>query len=168
VVRKAEHEADKQRESFKAAVDSGMKIAAGTDAGTPVNRHEDMASEMALMVEYGLTPMQAIVAATRNAAENVDLLDSVGTVEVGKLADLVLVAGDPVQDIAAMRRVAFVAKDGVVHRNDIPVAGEPARGRDVAVAGDDGPGPALWPSTPRRWAATSPSSAVAVSSRVAG
>lgn len=135
VVRKAEHEADKQRESFKAAVDSGMKIAAGTDAGTPFNRHEDMASEMALMVEYGLAPMQAITAATRNAAENVDLLDSVGTVEVGKLADLVLVAGNPVQDIAAMRRVAFVAKDGVVYRNDVPVAGEPARGRDLTVAG---------------------------------
>lgn len=135
VVSKAEQEAAKQRESFKAAVDSGMKIAAGTDAGTPFNRHEDMALEMGLMVEYGLSPMQAILAATRNAAENLDVLDSVGTVEVGKLADLILVAGDPIQDIGAMAQVTFVAKDGVVYRDDATAGHDPAYGRGVPVAG---------------------------------
>lgn len=120
VVRKAEGEADRQRESFKAAVDSGMRIAAGTDAGTPFNRHTDMAAELALMVEYGLSPTQAITAATRHAAENVDSLDSVGTVEVGKLADLILIDGDPLRDIEAMAHVVFVTKDGVVHRDDLP------------------------------------------------
>lgn len=134
LVLKAEQEADRQRESFKAAVDSGMKIAAGTDAGTPFNRHEDLALEMGLMVEYGLSPTQAILAATRDAAENLDVLDSVGTVEVGKLADLILVPGDPTQDIAAMRQVAFVAKDGVVYRNDVTAGGDPAHGRGVAGA----------------------------------
>ena len=135
VVRKAEQEAGKQRESYKAAVDSGMKIAAGTDAGTPFNRHEDLALEMGLMVEYGLSPMQAILAATRNAAENLDVLDSVGTVELGKLADLILVAGDPTQDIGAMRQVAFVAKEGVVYRNDVTAGGDPAYGGGVAIGG---------------------------------
>lgn len=135
VVGKAAHEAGKQRESFKAAVDSGMKIAAGTDAGTPFNRHEDIALEMGLMVEYGLSPMQAILAATRNAAENLDVLDSVGTVEVGKLADLILVAGDPTQDIGAMRQVAFVAREGVVYRNDVTAGGDPAYGGGAAIRG---------------------------------
>lgn len=119
VVEKAEKEAQQQRESFKAAVKSGMKIAAGTDAGTPFNRHDDMAMEMALMVDYGLSPMQAILAATRNAAENLDVLHSVGTIEVGKLADLILIAGQPTENIDAMRRVAFVTKGGAIHRNDL-------------------------------------------------
>lgn len=135
VADKAEREAAKQRESFKAAVDSGMKIAAGTDAGTPFNRHEDLALEMALMVQYGLSPMQAILAATRNAAENLDMLDSVGTVEVGKLADLILVAGEPTKDIAALRRVTFVAKDGIVYRNDLTAIDDSVNGRNAAVGG---------------------------------
>lgn len=135
VVRKAEQEAGRQRESFKAAVDSGMKIAAGTDAGTPFNRHEDLALEMGLMVDYGLSPMQAILAATRSAAENLDVLHSVGTIEVGKLADLILVTGDPTVDIGAMRQVTFVAKDGVVHRNDVNRDGSPAHQRGVALGG---------------------------------
>ncbi len=70
--------------------------------------------------------MQAILAATRNAAENLDVVDSVGNVEVGKLADLILVAGDPIQDIGAVGQVAFVAKDGVVYRNDVTAGGDPA------------------------------------------
>jgi len=102
VLRKAEQESGKQRDSFKAAVDSGMKIAAGTDAGTPFNHHGDIALELALLVEYGLSPMQAITAATRNAAENMGLLESIGTVQVGKLADLVLVDGDPTRDIESV------------------------------------------------------------------
>ncbi len=118
VVAKAAEHAEANRASFKAAVDSGMKIAAGTDAGTPFNRHYDMAREMAMMVRFGLTPMQAITAATRNSAENLDVLHSVGTIEVGKLADLLLVDGDPSVDIEAMSRVVLVTKDGTVYRDD--------------------------------------------------
>lgn len=119
VVDKAEREAQKQRESFAAAVSSGMRIAAGTDAGTPFNHHGDIALELALMVEHGLSPTQALVAATRSAAENLGLLHDIGTLEVGKLADLVIVDGDPVRDISATGRVVLVAKDGVVHRNEL-------------------------------------------------
>jgi imidazolonepropionase-like amidohydrolase len=120
VVEKAAEQTQYSRDSFVAAVRSGMKIAAGTDAGTPFNPHEDLADELALMVGLGLTPMQAIVAATRNAAENLDVLHAVGTVEVGKRADLLLVDGDPTADISAVARVVLVAKDGVVVRDDLP------------------------------------------------
>ena len=118
VVAKAEQQREASIAGFTAAVRSGLRIAAGTDAGTPFNRHADMAHELELMVGAGLTPMQAIVAGTRHSAENVDLLHEIGTVEVGKLADLILVDGDPTQDIMAMRRVVVVLKEGTVHRDD--------------------------------------------------
>lgn len=125
VVEKAESESGHHRESFGAAVRSGMKIAAGTDAGTPFNPHTYLAQELALMVEYGLRPMDAVVAATRNAAENLGLVPEVGTLEVGRLADVIVVDGDPTTDITAVGRVRFVMKDGTVARNDlgVPVAG---------------------------------------------
>lgn len=119
VVDKAEREAQKQRESFAAAVGSGMKVAAGTDAGTPFNHHGDLALELALMVKHGLSPMQTLLAATRSAAENLGMAHEIGTLEVGKLADLVVVDGDPVSDITACGRVALVVKDGVVHRDEL-------------------------------------------------
>ena len=123
VVDKAEREAHKQRESFAAAVSSGMRVAAGTDAGTPFNGHGDLALELALMVENGLTPMQTLLSATRNAAENLGMLHEIGTLEVGKLADLVVVDGDPVADISATGRVTLVVKDGVVQRDELPGTG---------------------------------------------
>jgi imidazolonepropionase-like amidohydrolase len=78
------------------------------------------------MVEYGLDPMQALVAATRNAAENLAILDSVGTIEVGKVADLMMVRGDPLQDITAMQQVVFVARHGRVYRDDLSASAAPA------------------------------------------
>lgn len=119
VVAKAEMVMQKQRESFKAAVDSGMRIAAGTDAGTPFNRHEDFWMEMKLLVEYGLTPLQAITASTKSAAENMDSVNTVGTIEIGKIADLILVEGDPTQDISVMEKVKLVVKDGEIYRDEI-------------------------------------------------
>ena len=125
VVEKAESESGHHRESFAAAVRSGMKVAAGTDAGTPFNPHTYLPQELALMVDYGMRPMEAIVAATRNAAENLDLAPDVGTLEVGRLADIVVVDGDPSSDITAAGRVRFVMKDGVLARDDlsVPAAG---------------------------------------------
>lgn len=122
-VEKAEREAQRQRESFVAAVSSGMRIAAGTDAGTPFNAHGDFARELALMVEHGLSPMQTLVAATSAAAENLGLAHDLGTLAVGKLADMVLVDGDPVADIAAAGRIVLVVKDGVVHRDELAMIG---------------------------------------------
>lgn len=123
VVEKAESESGHHRTSFGAAVRAGMKIAAGTDAGTPFNPHDFMPTEMALMVEYGLAPMDAIVAATKNAAYNLGLDPDIGTLEVGRIADVIVVDGDPAADIAAMQNVRFVMKEGQVARNDF--AGRP-------------------------------------------
>jgi imidazolonepropionase-like amidohydrolase len=122
-VEKAEREAQQQRESFAAAVASGMRIAAGTDAGTPFNRHGDLALELELMVRHGLTAMQTLVAATRGAAENLGLAHEIGTLEVGRLADLIVVDGDPVADITATGRVVLVVRDGVVHRDELTGTG---------------------------------------------
>lgn len=84
LAKKLEVESDAHRHSFLEAVRSGMKIAAGTDAGSPFNSHREFASELELMVEYGgLSPAEVLVAATRNGAENLDLLHEIGTIETG-------------------------------------------------------------------------------------
>jgi imidazolonepropionase-like amidohydrolase len=119
VVDKAESESGHHRESFAAAVRSGMNIAAGTDAGTPFNPHTELPAELQLMVDYGMRPMDAIVAATRNAARNLDLDHDLGTVKVGKLADLIIVEGDPSADIKVIKQVRFVMKEGKVYRSDV-------------------------------------------------
>jgi imidazolonepropionase-like amidohydrolase len=126
VVKKAQGESGHHRESFVMAVKSGMRIAAGTDAGTPFNPHGDLPLELAKMVEFGLSPMLAIVAATSNAARLLRMDDQIGSVEKGKVADLILVPGDPLRDIGAMRRPAFVMKSGRVVHNQVghPVTAE--------------------------------------------
>ena len=119
VVEKAEGESGHHRESFAAAVHAGMKIAAGTDAGTPFNPHDFLGQELALMVEYGLSPMDAIVAATASAAANLGLAPEIGTLEAGRIADVIVVDGDPAADITAVERVQLVMKDGQLARNDL-------------------------------------------------
>ena len=119
VVEKAKSESGHHQTSFAAAVKSGMRIAAGTDAGTPFNPHGFLPQELALMVEYGIDPLAALVAATSSAARNLGLDPDVGTLEVGRLADVIVVAGDPVADIAAVEATRFVMKGGQVYRNDL-------------------------------------------------
>jgi len=85
---------------------------AGTDAGSPYNYHGDNAQEIELMVKYGMDPMKALVAATKTAAECLGIDDRVGTLESGKLADLVVLEGDPLKNIAALRKVKAVMKGG--------------------------------------------------------
>ena len=108
----AEARRDSSKASFKRMLDAGVKIAAGTDAGGSPVRHGTIVHEMEVMIEAGLTPMQAIESATRIAAEITGTLDQVGTVEVGKLADLILVDGDPLSDIGAIRNVWAVFQGG--------------------------------------------------------
>ncbi len=105
------------RASFRRAVAAGVKIAMGTDTG--VGPHGGNARELGLMVEHGMTPMQAIVASTRSAAELLHLDDRVGTLAPGKLADLLLVDGDPLADIrilAESDKLALVVKGGATAR----------------------------------------------------
>jgi imidazolonepropionase-like amidohydrolase len=103
-----------QRESFRRAVQAGAKMAFGSDAG--VYPHGDNGRQFAKMVEWGMTPMQAIQAATVHAATLLGATDRLGSLTAGKLADLVAVPGDPTADIRVMERVSFVMKDGVVHK----------------------------------------------------
>ena len=72
------------------------------------------------MVEYGMTPLQAIRSATSVAAENIGWGDRVGSIEKGKYADLIAVAGNPANDVTELERVKFVMKGGQVFRNDFP------------------------------------------------
>ncbi len=100
--------------SLQAAFPRGVRIAFGTDAG--VSKHGRNADEFELMVKYGMSPMDAIVAATVNAADLLGLSDQVGTLEPGKRADLIAVTGDPTRDVRVLRQVSFVMKDGRVVR----------------------------------------------------
>jgi imidazolonepropionase-like amidohydrolase len=102
----------RQRQTFRAAVKAGVKMVFGTDAG--VYPHGDNARQFATMVEWGMTPLQAIQAATVNAAEALDRAADVGTIEPGRYGDLVGVAGDPLHDVRTLQSVPFVMKGGEV------------------------------------------------------
>lgn len=113
-LRKQEECVDHMPQSFRAAYRAGVKIATGTDYyGPPLRAFGDHADEPISMVRYGMSPVDALVAATKNAAECLGLND-VGVVEKGRVADLVGVIGDPEVDIEALRRVAFVMKEGSI------------------------------------------------------
>jgi imidazolonepropionase-like amidohydrolase len=104
------------RDSFSRALKRGVKIAFGTDAGGFAWDAINEAKEFEYETSYGMTPMQAIQTATRNAADLLDMSDRIGTIETGKFADIVAVPGNPLSDITAMERVAFVMKDGNVYK----------------------------------------------------
>jgi imidazolonepropionase-like amidohydrolase len=101
-------------EALKKAYPRGVKIAFGTDAG--VSKHGRNADEFELMVRHGMPPAEAIKAATVNAADLLGISADVGTLEPGKRADLIAVAGDPIADVTVLKQVVFVMKDGVVHK----------------------------------------------------
>ncbi|MCH8088827.1 MAG: amidohydrolase family protein [Chloroflexi bacterium] len=103
---------------FRKALDSGVKMALGSDLG-PVK--DAVHLEMGLWVRDGATPMQAIKAATKTAAETCEVGDVLGTVEVGKIADLIVVGADPLEDIANLRKLRMVFKDGklVVDKREV-------------------------------------------------
>jgi imidazolonepropionase-like amidohydrolase len=103
------------RATFNKAQAAGVKIAFGTDSG--VSPHGENAREFELMVEGGMSPMKAIQSATREAARLLRVEDRLGTLEEKKVADVVAVEGNPLEDIHAMRRVVFVMKDGQVFKN---------------------------------------------------
>jgi imidazolonepropionase-like amidohydrolase len=92
------------------------QIIAGTDAGSPLNVHPPLLREMRNLQEAGLTPMETIQAATLRPAQMQGVLDKLGTITPGKLADLVVVDGDPLQDLSVIEhRLVLVVKDGVPH-----------------------------------------------------
>ena len=106
-----------QRENFQKAVQAGAKMAFGTDAG--VYPHGDNAKQFFYMVKYGMTPAQAIRAATSSAADLIGRSKDVGSIEAGKYADIIAVSADPLQDVRALENVGFVMKGGVVYKDVI-------------------------------------------------
>jgi len=114
---------ERHKQSFRMAVEAGVKIAMGTDAG--VGRHGENGKELQLMVENGMTPMQAILASTSHAAHLLGIQDSLGTLEVGKLADVIIVDGDVLSDISILANpanVRLVLKEGRAAKNLLDTA----------------------------------------------
>jgi imidazolonepropionase-like amidohydrolase len=104
-----------QRENFRRALLGGDRMAFGTDAG--VYPHGDNAKQFAIMTEYGMKPLDAIRAATLNAAELLGRGKEIGVVAKGGFADIIAVQGDPRADVKLLENVRFVMKDGRVYRN---------------------------------------------------
>lgn len=106
-------------ESVRKAHRARIPIAMGTDAGTPFNRHGENLKEMELLVKVGLTPMEAIMATTKTASEVLGLGDKIGTLEKGKLADLIVVDGDPLKDITLFQKkekILAIMKEGQFYK----------------------------------------------------
>ena len=115
-LRKDREIGDLQRKNFRRAHQAGVKMVYGTDAG--IFPHGKNARQFAVMVRYGMTPTQAIQSATINAAEALGRSD-IGVIEAGRLADIVAVSGNLVEDVAVLEDVAFVMKGGVVMKDGL-------------------------------------------------
>ena len=107
----------KQRERFQAAAKAGVKMGYGTDGG--VYPHGQNGRQMAYMVQWGLTPMQAIQAATINNARLFGEDTNIGSIKAGKFADIIAVNGDVIDDITALEDVDFVMKSGTIYKSDV-------------------------------------------------
>lgn len=109
-------------QSVKKAHKAKIPIAMGTDAGTPFNRHGENLKEMELLVRIGFTPMEAIVATTKTASEVLGLEKKIGTLEKGKLADLVIIDGDPLENIGVLQhkeKIMAIMKEGRFYKCEL-------------------------------------------------
>ena len=104
-----------QRDNFRKAFRGGARMAFGSDGG--VYPHGDNGKQFKYMVEYGMTPMQAIQAATLNAAELIGWPEQVGAIAAGRFADIIAVTGNPLEDVSLLENVSFVMKGGKIYRN---------------------------------------------------
>lgn len=117
MVDKANETWEDRKKNFKMYLDKGVKISFGSDAGVPFIRQGDNAGELRMFVELGMSTMDAIVAATKTAAEAIGIDDKVGTIEEGKIADIILIDGDPLQDIGVLgieEKIKMVMKEGEI------------------------------------------------------
>jgi len=122
IIEKTRKVKDTHVDSIKKAYKAGVTIASGADVGTPFNGHGENLRELELLVGIGFSPMEAIVSATRVASETLGLGSRLGTIEPGKLADLIVVEGDPLKDIAVLQvkeTMVVVMKDGRFYKRSI-------------------------------------------------
>lgn len=115
VVRKAQQGFESHVRTFQHALKTGVKLAMGTDSGVPFTRHGNNLDELVYLVEMGLTPMEAIQTATLDSARLLKMDHLIGSIEEGKLADLVIVDGNPLEDIKVLQdkaRLKWVIQDG--------------------------------------------------------
>jgi imidazolonepropionase-like amidohydrolase len=105
--------------NIKKAYDRGVRVVFGTDTGTPLGLHGKQHPEFSLMVKAGISPEDTLLSATRYAAEMLKWEDRLGTIEEGKLADIIAVDGDPLLDMSVMsaERLPFIMKDGVIYKH---------------------------------------------------
>lgn len=113
VIEKTERVYEAHSASFQRAMEAGVRIAAGNDGGTPFNLADNLVSELECMVAAGMSPADALDTAHSTASELLRMADQIGTVEPGKLADLVVLGADPLADISALRSVHLVVKAGM-------------------------------------------------------
>ncbi len=117
MVDKANQTWEDKEKNFKMYIDKGVKISFGSDSGVPFIRQGDNAGELRMFVELGMSPMGAIIAATKTAAEAIGIEDKTGTLEEGKMADIILIDGDPLQDISLLgteEKIKMVMKEGEI------------------------------------------------------
>ena len=113
LMKRANEVADLQSESVATAIEVGVRVLPGTDAGTPFNPPGGLVQEMELLVDLGMTPHQVIVAATSAAADTFDW-DDVGVLDIGNVADLLLVDDNPLENLGTLSWPATIVQDGVV------------------------------------------------------
>jgi imidazolonepropionase-like amidohydrolase len=116
IIKKAKSLSKQKLEGLVLLIKAGVPIAYGTDAA--VMPHGLNGKDFAYLVKAGMSPMQAIQTATKNAADLLDLDSKTGSITVGKWADIIAVNGDPLKDITLLENVNFVMKDGKVYKND--------------------------------------------------
>lgn len=116
-INKARSVHEKRQESFRRAHEAGAFVVFGTDSG--VYPHGRNAKQFALMIRNGMTPLEAIQAATIHAAKILNWSNDIGSIEQGKFADLIAVEGNPLNDVTLLENVRFVMKDGAIIRNDM-------------------------------------------------
>lgn len=118
-IRDAQGVIERHRPGIAKAIQAGVKIAAGTDAGFQRLPHGELVSELQIYRTLGMSAHDAIIAATKTAANLLQIGDLVGTVEPNKVADLLVVDGDPLFDLESLRNIRLVMKEGKIYRNEL-------------------------------------------------